>query len=140
VRLRLALLVVVALVLAPAAAAKLVPRFDRSMAAVGDRVAVELGHTDSYAPPLEVYLVRTRDEPLVRSRSDRRLVLVGRLRRGPGGNMPSRVSFVVTVPPGQYTVSVWFRGYATGRWANATEGLWRDGGIGPGLVLRVRPR
>jgi hypothetical protein len=127
-----------ALLLAPDANAKLVPRFDRPAAVVGARVALELGYTEPYCAPLDVFLVRTRDEPLVRSRADPRLLLVRRLRRDAAGRMPSRVSFVVTVPPGRYTVAVWFRGSATGRWANATAGLWRGGSTGAGLVLRVR--
>jgi hypothetical protein len=126
------------LVLAPTASAKLVPRFDRGTAAVGDRVTVELGYTEPYAAPLEVFLVRTRDEPSVGSRSDGRLVLVGRLRRDRSGNMPITVSFTVRVAPGRYTVAVWFRGTATHRWHNATVGLWR--GAGSRLVLRVVPR
>jgi hypothetical protein len=136
---RLAALVV-ALVLAPTASAKLVPRFDRDTAATGERVRVELGYTESYLAPLEVFLVRTRDEASIRSRLDPRLTLVRRVRRDRHGNMPSSFSFVVRVTPGRYTLAVWFRGTATHTWANATAGLRRDPALRRTMVLRVVAR
>jgi hypothetical protein len=116
---------VLALVVAPAANAKLNPRFARTVAEAGERVTVELGYVDAYLPPLEVSLVRIRDEPFVRSRRDRRLVPVGLLPRDQEGPGLGRLSFVASVPPGRYTLAVWFRGTETGRWQNATSGLWR---------------
>jgi hypothetical protein len=131
---RAAAVLVAVLGIAPAAEAKLVPRFDPLVAARGERVTVDLGYTEPYRAPLEVFLVRTRDEPHVRSRADRRLSLVGRLRRDGSGSLPSSISFVARVRPGSYTLAVWFRGTATGRWHNATAGRWRGE---PRLVLRV---
>jgi hypothetical protein len=127
--------VLIALAIAPAADAKLVPAFDRAVAARGDRVAVELGYgVDAYRPPLEVSLVRVDDEPYVRGRSDRRLVRIGMLPRDATGIGAGRLTFLVTVPPGRYTLAVWFRGYGAPRWRNATAGLWRGR---RGAVLRV---
>lgn len=130
---RLAAVALAALVVAPSAAAKLVPQFDRAVAVEGARVTVDLQYVQPYVAlaPVEVFLVRTCDEPFVQARPDGRLVRVGRLPRDDWGVRPSRVSFVVAVPPGRYTLAVWWRG------RNVTAGLWRDARAGRRLLLDV---
>ena len=128
-----------ACVMASTAEAKATPRFTKQIAAPGERVGVvfERG-IENYLAPLEVYLVATKDEPFIRVRSDRRLTRVGTLGRRGEILRPATVVFrVPRVEHGSYTLAVFFVGSATGRWANAVPGLWRDSQLGPRLVLRV---
>lgn len=130
----------VLLALSTAAEAKLLPGLDKRVAAPGEKVTLELGAgVEHFLAPLEVYLVSTRSEPTLTGRSDSRLRLVGRLgARGQTIRARTLVFRVPRVPPGAYTVAVYFRGTATGRWGNLAEGLWRDGGPRRSpLVLRV---
>ena len=67
-----------------------------------------------------------------------RLTRVGTL--GRRGMILRPATLVFRVPEmahGSYTLAVFFVGSATGRWANAVPGLWRDSQLGPRLVLRV---
>ena len=134
-----AVAVIAACVTAPAADAKATPHFTKQVAAPGERVGVVFDRgIESYLAPLEVYLVSTKDEPFIRGRGDRRLTRVGTL--GRRGMILRPATLVFRVPEmahGSYTLAVFFVGSATGRWANAVPGLWRDSQLGPRLVLRV---
>ena len=136
----ISLVTFVLLALSAAAEAKLLPGLDKRTAAPGEEVTLELGAgVEHFLAPLEVYLVSTRAEPTLAGRSDSRLRFVGRL--GTRGKTIRERTLGFRVPrvsPGSYTVAVYVRGTATGRWGNLAEGLWRDGGPRRSpLVLRV---
>jgi hypothetical protein len=141
-RMRLRVLVgiaAVALVAVSAANAKAVPRLSKTVASPGDLIAVEFGRGATYyLAPLEVYLVRTTAEPTISGRHDRRLRLVGKLGRAGEPIDRTRLRFrVPRVPIGTYTLAVWFRGTATGRWHNLAQGLWRDPNLKDDLILKI---
>ena len=130
---------VMSLAAAPASEAKLIPKLDRRVAAPGETVVVKFGPgVERFLAPLEVYLVSTAAEPTLTGRRDPRLRLVGRVGsrdRITSHTLPFRVP---PLPPGRYTLAVYFRGAATGRWHNLAEGLWRDPGFRDGLLIRIR--
>jgi hypothetical protein len=128
------------LVMPPSAAAKTLPQFDRTRAAPEDRVAVLVDGASAYRSPLVFYLVRTSVASEIRLRSDPRLIRIAVLRGSAHGLIPStfwfRVPYLAT---GDYTISMWFVGTATGKWANWTP--WTLlGRSSPGLklVLHIR--
>jgi hypothetical protein len=135
----LATIVVAALVAVPGASAKAVPRLSTTVAAPGDPVTVDFGRGATYyLAPLEVYLVRIRDEPKITGRSDPRLRLVGKLGRINQPIKATKLRFrVPRIPTGKYTLAVWFKGTATNRWHNLAEGLWRDATLKGRIVLRI---
>ena len=130
---------VVALVIVSAASAKAVPRLSKTVASPGDLIAVEFGPgARYYLAPLEVYLVRTTVESKITGRHDRRLRLVGKLGRAGEGIDRTRLMFrVPRVPVGSYTLAVWFKGTATGRWNNLAQGLWRDPNLREKVILKI---
>lgn len=133
------LLATSAFVAAPAAEAKIIPSLSTRVAAPGQRVVVNFGEgARAFLAPLEVHLVRTAVEPRVTRRTDARLHFVGRLGKTGEVITTTRLGFrVPRLPAGEYTLAVWFKGSATGRWHNLASGLWRDASIGPRLRLRV---
>ena len=133
---RIAAMVVVlaSLTLAPAAAAALVPRFDRPVAGPGGRVTVTLGSgAELFRAPLHVYLVpigreNARDWHIKTVRADRYGFIPP----------PQRFRFrVPAVPPGKYTLAILVR-TNSGTWHNIVKGLWRAPNLAPHLILRVR--
>jgi hypothetical protein len=140
-RVRLALLAVLVAGLFASATteAKLIPKLDKRAAAPGETVGVDFGRgVEHYLAPLEVYLVRTGAEPKVTGRDDPRLSLVGWLGTRGWTISKSRLTFrVPSLPSGRYTLAVFFRGTATGRWHNLTEGLFRDASFRDRLVIRI---
>ena len=135
---RAAVMVVVVLAVAalaaPTAAAKLMPTFDRSLARSGERVTVTLGSGVEFFPsPLQVYLV-----PI--GRESARDWHIATVRAGPYGVINTR-RFRFRVPPvpeGRYTLAVLVR-TADGEWHNTVRGLWRVTNLARRLILRVRP-
>ena len=138
-RLILVALVGASLVGAPSVEAKLIPTLDKRLAAPGDKVVVEFGAgIEHYLAPLEVYLVSSRAEPTLTGRRDSRLRLVGRLGVRGRTILSHRLTFrVPPLPAGRYTLAVYFRGTATGRWHNLLEGLSQDASFRDGLMLRI---
>jgi poly-gamma-glutamate synthesis protein (capsule biosynthesis protein) len=130
-------LVVAAGIAAAAAEAKLVPRLDRSSAAVGERVTVRLSPTSGYALPVYLDLLPADAAAEVGSRRDPRVVALVTIRKRTYAE--TRASFTVPdVAPGSYVLALWFKGFATHRWSNALAGLVDDATFGPGITLRVR--
>lgn len=133
---------VVGLAVVATANAKAVPRLSKTVASPGDVLAVEFGHGATYyLAPLEVYLVRTAVERMIRGRHDPRLHLIGKLGKAGEPIEKTRLMFrVPNVRAGTYTLAVWFKGTVTGRWHNLAEGLWRDANLKDGLILKVLRR
>lgn len=124
--------VIAALVLAPAANAKLAPTFSKQSVRPGEVVRLDLGEgAEHFLAPLKVYLMplwvadeaRTRPDPQLRQ-SDPRLTKIGELgTRGQRG-VPRTLQFVVPeLEAGEYTAAIWFKGTETNRWANALAGM-----------------
>jgi len=132
----MAMMVVVlaAVTLAPSAAAALVPRFDRRVADVGERVTVTLGSgVELFPAPLHVYLV-----PI--GRESARDWYIKTVRAGSYGFIPPPGRFrfrVPAVPTGRYTLAILVRKNG-GVWHNIVKGLWRAPNLAPSLILRVR--
>jgi hypothetical protein len=126
--------VLVSLMLAPSAVAKLVPHFDPRVAGPGERVRVTLGSgVELFRAPLRVYLV-----PI--GRESARDWHIKTVRAGPYGFISPRQRFrfrVPAVPPGRYTLAILVRTNG-GRWHNVEKGLWRAPNLAPFLILRVR--
>ena len=109
---------VVALLFAAVADAKLNPAFSVRVAEPGDSVEVDVGPgTEQFLGELRIFLVSLEGD-------DRPQVKIGELGT-PGEFGPPRVLRfeVPDVPAGEYTVAIWVRGYRTGTWANAVEGI-----------------
>jgi hypothetical protein len=132
-------IVLAALVVAPVAGAKAVPRLSTTVAAPGDLVTVAFGRGATYyLAPLEVSLVRTDVEPQITGRTDPRLRRVGKLGTAGKPIRATRLRFrVPRVASGTYTLAVWFKGTQTHRWHNLAAGLWRDATFKNGVILRV---
>ncbi len=109
---------VVALLFAAAAEAKLNPAFSVRVAEPGDTVELDVGPgTEQFLGELRIFLVSLEGD-------DRPQVKIGELGT-PGQFGPPRVLRfeVPDVSAGEYTVAIWARGYRTGTWANALEGI-----------------
>ena len=117
--------VVVAVAFAPAAEAKLRPSFSERVATPGDTVALDLGEgSEQFLGPLRIYLVRLEAAQDVDEEADRRLIKIGELGTPGEFGTPRTLRFEApTVRPGEYTAAIWFKGYSTGTWANALEGI-----------------
>jgi hypothetical protein len=124
--------VVVALLLAPAAQAKLVPTFSERSVRPGELARLDLGEGAEHFPaPLKVYLVPLAVADGATTQSDPRLIKIGELGSPGQFDVPRMLRFVVPrLEPGDYTAAVWFKGTETGRWANALAGM------GPRLTIR----
>jgi hypothetical protein len=107
---RLAICIAIAAVLAPSAAAKMLPTFEQTEAAPGDTVGVRIAGAQYYYAPLRFYLVRTSAAARLHGQTDPRLKRVAVL-DGPGHVVrKQRFSFrVPQLAPGRYVISVWFR-------------------------------
>jgi hypothetical protein len=133
-RMAAASVVFASLMLAPSAAAALVPHFDRRLAGPGERVAVTLGSgVELFRAPLRVYLV-----PI--GREGARDWHIQTVRAGPYGFIPPPGRFrfrVPAAPSGRYTLAVLVRTNG-GSWHNILKGLWRAPNLARYLILRVR--
>jgi hypothetical protein len=84
-----------------------------------------------FLAPVKVYLVPLAIAGEATMQSDPRLTKVGELGRLARSTCPARYGLSSPrLDPGEYTAAVWFKGIATGRWANALAG------IGPRLTIR----
>lgn len=120
---------------ATAIQAKLNPTFSERVAEPGDTVELDVGEgNEQFLGPLRIYLVPLeavdppRQSPAfsnrVKSETDPRLVKIGELGTPGEFDVPRMLRFAVPdLPPGEYTAAIWFKGYATGTWANALEGI-----------------
>jgi hypothetical protein len=112
---------VVALVLgllaASVAEAKLNPTFSERIAEPGDTVELDVGEgSEQFLGPLRIFLVSLE--------GDRSQVKIGELGTPGKFDAPRILRFEVPdVPAGDYTIAIWFKGYETGAWANALEGI-----------------
>jgi hypothetical protein len=115
-----------ALLIVPAAEGKLLPKFNKQVARPCEVVQLDLGDgAHMFLAPLKVYLAPL-DAADAAAQSDPRLAKIGELGTPGEFDAPRILRFVVPdLPPGQYAVAIWFKGYATGRWGNAMEGIHR---------------
>lgn len=117
---------VVALLSAAVAEAKLNPAFSVRVAEPGDTVELDVGPgTEQFLGELRIFLVSLEGD-------DRPQVKIGEL-GAPGEFAPPRVLRfqVPDVSAGEYTVAIWVSGYRGGMWANVLEG------INPLLTIRA---
>jgi hypothetical protein len=109
---------VLGLLFAGVAKAKLDPRFSERIAQPGDKIELDVGEgSEQFLGPLRIFLVSLEGD-------DRAQIKIGEL--GTPGRFDARriLRFEVPdVPAGEYTVAIWFKGYETGTWANALEGI-----------------
>lgn len=114
------------LLFAAAAQAKLNPEFSERVAEPGDTRALDVGEgSEQFLGPLRIFLVSLEGD-------DRPQVKIGELGTPGEFGTPRILRFEVPdVPAGEYTVAIWFKGYETGTWANALEG------INPLLTIRA---
>jgi hypothetical protein len=110
------------LVLVPAAQAKLNPSFNERVAMPGDTIELDLGRgIEQFHGPLRIFLVSLEG-------TERRQFKIAELGT-PGECCTPRVLRramrieVPDLPVGDYTVAIWFDGYATGTWENVFEGI-----------------
>jgi hypothetical protein len=124
--------VIVALLLAPVAQAKLAATFSERSVSPGQLARLDLGEgAKQFLAPLKVYLVPLAVADEATTHSDPRLTKIGELGSPGRFDVPSTFRFVVPeLEPGEYTAAVWFKGTETGRWANALAGM------GPQLTIR----
>jgi hypothetical protein len=102
--------IAIAAVLAPSAAAKMLPTFEQSTAAPGDTVGVRIAGAQYYYAPLRFYLVRTSAAATLHGQGDLRLTRIAVLDGPRHVVMKQRFSFrVPQLATGRYVISVWFR-------------------------------
>lgn len=113
------------LMLASTAQAKLNPTFSERAAEAGELVAINVGKgSEQFLGPLRIYLVPLEAADELQGEADPRLVKIGELgTRGEFGTRQVLTFEVPDLPAGEYTAAIWFKGYATGTWANALEGI-----------------
>ncbi len=106
------------LLFAAVAEAKLSPTFSQRIAQPGDTIELDVGEGSAmFMGSLRIFLVSLEG-------SDRDQIKIGELGTPGKFDVPQRLRFEVPdVPAGEYTVAIWFKGYETGRWANALEGI-----------------
>jgi hypothetical protein len=106
------------LLFADVAQAKLNPVFSERIAEPGDTLELDLGEgSEQFLGPLRIFLVSLEGD-------DRPQVKIGELGTPGEFDAPRILRFEVPdVPAGEYTVAIWFKGYETGTWANALEGI-----------------
>jgi hypothetical protein len=122
---RLLGLLLVGLVFVPQAQAKLNPAFSERVAEPGDVIELHLGEeSEQFLGPLRIYLVPLGAADDLRGEDDPRLIRIGELGKPEAFGTPSTLRFQVPdVAAGEYTAAIWFKGYATGTWGNALEGI-----------------
>lgn len=113
------------LMLVSTADAKLNPAFSERVAQAGDLVALDLGEgSEQFLGPLRIYLVQLEVADHVQGEDDSRLVKIGELGKPGEFGTPRVLTFEVPdLPVGEYTAAIWFKGYETGKWVNALEGI-----------------
>src|SRR3990170_1824977 len=126
--LRMRCLIAVALLtsmVASAAQAKLNPTFSERVAETGDLVAIDVGEgSQHFLGPLRIYLVPLHAADQLKGEADPRLLKIGELGTAGEFGTPRVLRFEVPdLPAGDYTAAIWFRGYETGTWADALEGI-----------------
>jgi hypothetical protein len=106
------------LLLAAVAQAKLSPTFSERIAEPGDTIELDVGEgSEQFLGPLRIFLVSLEG-------AERAQTKIGELGTPGKFDAPRRLRFEVPdVPAGDYTVAIWFKGYGTGTWANALEGI-----------------
>jgi hypothetical protein len=121
------------LFLASPAQAKLKPSFSERVVEVGDLVALDVGDgSEQFLGPLRIDLVPLEAADQLQDQTDSRLVRIGELGTPGEFGTPRVLTFEVPeLPAGDYTAAIWFKGYATGTWANALEGIHPLLTIGP---------
>jgi hypothetical protein len=109
--------VMLGLLFAATAQAKLNPTFSKRIAEPGDTVELDVGEgSELFMAPLRVFLVSLEG-------ADRLQVKLGELGTPGKFDAPRILRFKVPdVPAGDYTVAIWFKGYETGTW-NAVDGI-----------------
>ena len=110
--------------LAPDVEAKLRPAFGQRTAAVGDTVRFHLGPGASLIqPPIHLHLVPLEQASRSLERTDPHSTEVAFI----GSRLTERrpyVDFAVPdVPAGEYTMAIWFQGYASDQWLNGAAGF-----------------
>ena len=113
------------LILASAAQAKLNPAFGERAAEAGDLMEIDVGEgSEQFLGPLRIYLVPLEAADQLQGEADARLVKIGELGTPGEFGTPRVLTFEVPdLPAGEYTAAIWFKGYETGTWANALEGI-----------------
>jgi len=113
------------LMFASTAQAKLNPTFSERVAEAGDLVAIDVGEgSEQFLGPLRIYLVPLEAAEQLQGEADPRLAKIGELGTPGEFGTPRVLTFEVPdLPAGEYTAAIWFRGYETGTWANALEGI-----------------
>ena len=121
----LAVALVFGLLFAGVAQAKLNPAFSERIAEPGQTVVLDVGEgSEQFLGPLRIYLVPLEVADRLRGEADPRLVKIGELGTPGEFGTPRVLTFKVPdLPDGEYTIAIWFKGYATGTWANALEGI-----------------
>ncbi len=120
---------VLGLMFAPAAHAKLNPTFrtfsGERVAEPGNIVVLHLEGAEQFLGPLRIYLVPLGLADRISGEADPRLVKIGELGTSEELDVPRTLRFEVPdLPAGFYTAAIWFKGYATGTWANALERIY----------------
>jgi len=109
---------VLGLLFSGVAEAKLNPTFSERIAQPGDKIELDVGEgSEQFLGPLRIFLVSLEGD-------DRAQIKIGEL--GTPGKFDAQriLRFEVPdAPAGEYTVAIWFKGYETGTWANALEGI-----------------
>jgi hypothetical protein len=120
---RLLTVLLVGLVVVPAAQAKLNPAFSERVTEAGAEIDLGEG-SEQFLGPLRIYLVPLGVADQLQGEDDPRLIKIGELGTPGEFGTPSILRFEVPdVPAGEYTAAIWFKGYATGTWANALVGI-----------------
>ena len=114
----------VASALPPEVDAKLRPAFGQRTASVGDTVRFHLGAGASLIrPPIHLHLVSINRPSRSLKRSDPNAIEVAFI----DSRLTERRRYVdievPNVPAGEYTIAIWFRGYATDEWLNGAAGF-----------------
>jgi len=114
----LAAALLLGLLFAGVAQAKLNPVFSEQHAEPGDTLELDLGDgREQFLGPLRIFLVALEGD-------DRPQVKIGELGRPGVFGTPRVLTFKVPeLPEGEYTVAIWFQESLTGTWANALEGI-----------------
>ena len=109
---------VVGLLFAAVADAKLNPTFSQRVAQPGDTIELDVGEGSAlFVGPLRIFLVSLEG-------ADRDQIKIGQLGTPGKFDAPQILRFEVPdVPAGDYTVAIWFKGSETGKWTNTLEGI-----------------
>jgi len=120
----LAAALLLGLLFAGVAQAKLNPAFSERNAEPGDTLQLDLGDgSEQFLGPLRIFLVSLEgdDRPQVKIGE---VGAPGKFGTAGGFGTPRMLAFKVPdLPEGEYTVAIWFKESLTGTWANALEGI-----------------